>query len=82
MRQWRLKRGMRVEDLAKAVGKSKGLISRYERGLVGISLNLWLKVLEALRIRPDEFFVPPPEGPDTEATLRERSIFWKKASDP
>lgn len=83
MREWRLARGMRQEDLAKAVGTAKSLISRYETGETGMTFDLQLRVMQALRITPNEFFLPPPAEPDDPRRLRERQQFFtRKAFEP
>jgi transcriptional regulator with XRE-family HTH domain len=78
MREWRLARGMRQEDLANEVGTVKSLISRYETGETGMSFDLQLRVMHALRIMPNEFFLPPPEVADDPRRLREREQFFKR----
>ena len=78
MREWRLVRGMRQEDLAKEIGTVKSLVSRYETGETGMTFDLQLKVMQALRIMPNEFFLPPPADPDDPRRLRERQLFFKR----
>jgi transcriptional regulator with XRE-family HTH domain len=78
MREWRLARGMRQEDLANKVGTVKSLISRYETGETGMTFELQLKVMHALNIMPNEFFLPPPETRDDPKRLRERQLFFKR----
>jgi transcriptional regulator with XRE-family HTH domain len=74
---------MRQEDLAKAVGTAKSLISRYETGETGMTFDLQLRVMQALRITPNEFFLPPPAEPDDPRRLRERQQFFtRKAFEP
>ena len=83
MREWRLARGMRQEDLAKEIGTVKSLVSRYETGETGMTFDLQLRVMQALRIMPNEFFLPPPDMPDDPRRLRERQQFFKrKALEP
>ena len=81
MREWRLRRGMSQRELAMLVSSVKSLISRYENGSVGISQDLSLKVMKALRITPSEFFLPPPKQPDSTTRLRERVRFWRDWDD-
>lgn len=78
MREWRLARGMRQEDLANAVGTVKSLISRYETGETGMSFDLQLRVMQALNIMPNEFFLPPSDTPDDAKRLRDRQRFFKR----
>jgi|ERR1700727_2504997 transcriptional regulator with XRE-family HTH domain len=78
MREWRLARGMRQEDLANAVGTVKSLISRYETGETGMTFDLQLRVMQALKIMPNEFFLPPPDVADDPRKLRERELFFKR----
>jgi len=78
MREWRLVRGMRQEDLAKEIGTVKSLVSRYVTGETGMTFDLQLRVMEALRIMPNEFFLAPPDEPDDPRRLRERQQFFKR----
>jgi transcriptional regulator with XRE-family HTH domain len=78
MREWRLARGMRQEDLAKEIGTVKSLVSRYETGETGMTFELQLRVMQALKIMPNEFFLPPPQTPDDPRRLRERQQFFKR----
>jgi transcriptional regulator with XRE-family HTH domain len=78
MREWRLARGMRQADLAKKVGTVKSLISRYETGETGMTFDLQLRVMQALNIMPNEFFLPPPDTRDDPRRLRERQQFFKR----
>jgi transcriptional regulator with XRE-family HTH domain len=78
MREWRLARGMRQEDLAKAIGTVKSLVSRYESGETGMTFDLQLRVMQALNIMPNEFFLPPPQTRDDPRRLRERQQFFKR----
>jgi len=78
MREWRLKRGLRQEDLGKAVGTAKSLISRYENGETGMTFDLQLRVMQALNVMPTEFFLPPPDALDDAKRLRERQQFFKR----
>ena len=77
MREWRLARGMRQADLAEKVGTVKSLISRYETGETGMTFDLQLRVMQALNIMPNEFFLPPPDTRDDPRRLRERQQFFK-----
>lgn len=49
--EYRLKRGLSVENVGLAVGVSKGEISRFERGIRRISDDLFLKVISFLNIK-------------------------------
>jgi transcriptional regulator with XRE-family HTH domain len=70
MREWRQERDMTQLALAKAIGSTKSLISRYEAGTVGMSLDLIFKSIEALNIGLKEFFEPPKRAKRTPARLR------------
>lgn len=61
LREWRIKRGLNQGDLAKRVGTLKSVISRYETGERGISLEMQWKLFEALDIVPGQFFADPDE---------------------
>ena len=77
MRDWRLARGMRQQDLAQACGTVKSLISRYETGAIGMSMVMQLRVMFALNIGPDEFFLHPSKAKKTPARLREIQRFFR-----
>lgn len=72
LREWRIKRGMKQEDLAKAVGTLKSVISRYETGERGISLEMQFKLFQALQIVPGQFFADPDE-PSLDAVVKGKS---------
>jgi transcriptional regulator with XRE-family HTH domain len=78
MKEWRLARGMRQEDLAHAVGTGKSQISRYETGEIGITFDMQFRIMQALNIMPNEFFLPPPAKGDDAEMLRNRQRFFKK----
>ena len=59
LREWREKRGLLQEQLAKMVGSSKSVISRLETGERPIKMEMQFKLWRALRIRPAQFFSPP-----------------------
>lgn len=59
LREWRLKRGLTQAELAEAIGTFKGVISRYETGERGISLDMQYKLMMALKITPGQFFASP-----------------------
>ena len=64
LREWREHRGLQQEQLAKMVGASKSVISRFETGERPIKLEMQFKLMRALRISPPEFFSPPPPPPE------------------
>ena len=70
MREWRIERDMTQEALAKAIGSTKSLVSRYEAGTVGMSLSLIFLAIEALNIGIEEFFDHPKHAKKTPARLR------------
>ena len=61
LKEWRLYRGMRQQDLAQRVGSSNGMISRYESGTRAMTLEVQFRLMAALDISPWEFFLPPQE---------------------
>ena len=71
MREWRKERDMTQRQLADAIGSTKSLISRYEAGTVGMSLDLIFRSIEALNIGLEEFFDEPKRAKRTPARLRE-----------
>lgn len=78
LREWRLAKGLTQEELGAKVGSFKGIISRYETGDRGISLDMMSKLWKALGITPGQFFAPPDrpsldalvEGKETELLRR------------
>ena len=63
--------------LSEAAGVTRSQISRYESGEQGITFETTLRILQALNIRPDEFFVRPPATPDDPEKLRRRQLWLK-----
>jgi transcriptional regulator with XRE-family HTH domain len=59
LREWRKLRGKSMADLAADIGVEKSMISRFETGTRGISLDLQFKLFRALDITPNEFFNGP-----------------------
>jgi transcriptional regulator with XRE-family HTH domain len=68
LREWREFRNLRQEDLAKLVGVSESIISRYETGRRGISLQMQIRFMRVLGITPNQFFEPP-DAPTLEDIL-------------
>jgi transcriptional regulator with XRE-family HTH domain len=66
LREWREFRNLRQEDLAKLVGVSESIISRYETGRRGISLLMQIKFMRVLDIMPNQFWSPP-DAPSLDA---------------
>jgi transcriptional regulator with XRE-family HTH domain len=66
LREWREFRGWKQDELAKRVDTSKSVISRYETGDRGISLDMQFRLMWALGITPAQFFAPP-EQPSLDA---------------
>jgi transcriptional regulator with XRE-family HTH domain len=83
MREWRQERDMTQLALAKAIGSTKSLISRYEAGTVGMSLDLIFRSIEALNIGLEEFFDHPKRAKRTPARLREiQRLHRRMKADP
>ena len=78
MREWRKERDMTQRQLADAIGSTKSLISRYEAGTVGMSLDLIFRSIEALNIGLEEFFDDPKRAKRTPARLREIQRFHRR----
>ena len=78
MREWRKERDMTQLALAKAIGSTKSLVSRYEAGSVGMSLDLIFRTIEALNIGLEEFFDHPKRAKRTPARLREVQRFHRR----
>jgi hypothetical protein len=51
------------------IGSHKGIISRYETGDRGISLDVMSKLWKALDITPGQFFAPP-DRPSLDALVK------------
>ena len=68
LREWREKRGLLQEELAKAVGSSKSVISRLETGERPIKIEMQFKLMRALQISPAQFFSPP-DDPSLDALV-------------
>jgi DNA-binding XRE family transcriptional regulator len=78
LREWRSVRGMTQEELATLVGASKTLISRYENQVTRPPMLTYLRMLQALRITPDDGYLPVPSEPDWETQARKARAFWKE----
>ena len=52
----RAERGMSQEDLAGEAEVNRGYISRIENGHVAFSVPVLLKIVDALKIEPEELF--------------------------
>jgi transcriptional regulator with XRE-family HTH domain len=59
LREWRERRGLLQEDVAKTCGTSKSVISRFERGDRHIKLDMQIKLMWALGVTPSQFFSHP-----------------------
>jgi transcriptional regulator with XRE-family HTH domain len=59
LREWREHRGLHQEQLAKMVGTSKSVISRFEIGERHMKFEMQIKIMRALKITPPQFFSPP-----------------------
>ena len=56
LREWREHRGLHQEQLAKMVGTSKSVISRFETGERHMKFEMQIRIMRALRITPPQFF--------------------------
>jgi transcriptional regulator with XRE-family HTH domain len=72
LREWRESRGKRLDDIGKAVGLSKGQLSRVERGHQPYSQPILEAYAEALGCRPGDLLTHPPYQP--ELALQSRSF--------
>ena len=59
LKEWREKRGLFQEDLAKRVGSSGSAISRFETGERHIKFDMQAKLMQALGITAAQFFTHP-----------------------
>ena len=62
LREWRLFRGLSQDELAELVGVSTEEIAGYEDGTRGIGMKMQFRLMTALKIKPAEFFEPPPSA--------------------
>ena len=63
VRRLRLARGLSLRDLAEATGSSKALLSQLERGLANPTLNVLLRVADALGVTLQELARTPLAAP-------------------
>jgi transcriptional regulator with XRE-family HTH domain len=56
LREWREKRGLLQDQLAKMVGSSASVISRFETGERGMKIEMQFKLAAALRIKVWQLF--------------------------
>jgi DNA-binding XRE family transcriptional regulator len=78
LREWRLLRGMKQEELATLVGTSKSLISRYENQVTQPPMETYLRMLQALLITPNDVYLPVRSEPDWDTQARKARAFWKE----
>lgn len=67
LREWRLFRGMTLEQLGEAVGTTKGVISELELSKKGLSLKWLYRLAPALKTSPGMIVDYNPEDVDPEA---------------
>ena len=72
LREWRQKRGLSQEGLARRIGVSIAQVSRYETGDSTIALETQLKLMAALDINPAQLFSDP-AAPSADALLSDAS---------
>jgi transcriptional regulator with XRE-family HTH domain len=66
LRWFRTERGLRLEDVAKRAGYTKGFLSPIEHGMASPPLATLLRVAAALGVAPDVLFAPDAGvGPDS-----------------
>ena len=66
IRHYRQSRGMTQEELAAAVFKSKGTISKYEKGDITIDIESLYDIADALRVHVDQLLYHRQDGPGNE----------------
>jgi transcriptional regulator with XRE-family HTH domain len=72
LKEWREHRGLYQEQLARMVGSSASVISRFETGDRHMKLEMQFKFMAALRITPAQFFSPP-DQPSLDALVARAS---------
>ena len=55
IREIRLKRGLTIEQLAERIGLTPSVISKYEKGKLGIDIDRLIDIAKALRVDPNIF---------------------------
>lgn len=59
LKNWRLYRGMTLQDLELKTGLRKQYLTRIERGLYKGTPNQWIKLLKVLNVSPEQFTSGP-----------------------
>lgn len=67
--EWREARGLSQERLGERLGVSKMTVSRWERNVASVNINVMSALAEALDIEPRDLFRHP-ETPSADALLR------------
>jgi transcriptional regulator with XRE-family HTH domain len=78
LREWRKHRGYTQEQLAERCGIPKSIISRYESGERRIHIEAQFQLMEALDIRPAQFFSPP-DDPSLDALFADQTPETRRA---
>jgi transcriptional regulator with XRE-family HTH domain len=73
LREWRVHLGLSQEQLARRLGTSKGVISRYESGARGMTVEVQFRLARALKIWVGQLFLPP-EKPSIDGMLEDVSL--------
>ena len=59
LREWRQAKGLTLEELARRLDTSKGVISRYETFQRNLTVELQFQLADALGIWVGQLFLPP-----------------------
>lgn len=59
LKEWRLKSNLSQLELARKIGTTKSIVSRWEAGDCAITMRMMFKLMDALEIMPNQFFAPP-----------------------
>jgi transcriptional regulator with XRE-family HTH domain len=62
LREWRQYRGLKLEELARKLNTTKGVLSRYETGDRGLSMGMQFALGRALDIWPGLLLINPYNG--------------------
>lgn len=79
LREWRLRCGLKQEELGDLTGDGKDQISRWENGRLKLKVEKAMALAEAMGLKPWQIFVNPDEatailvGPEAELFLK-----WKR----
>jgi len=60
IRDLRKRRGIRINELARAISKSSATVSKYENGLIALDIQTMYEIAAALKVPPERLLYSPP----------------------